>query len=155
MGLGGGGAQPRPGAGIQAPRRIPLRSPSLPPSPSSAPPQRGAYAYRAFSFSPSGLLTSAAGTSAAGALPPRLASYDPEVVIDRLVVLGLVNGPQGWTASLTAGGETRQLQAAPGPLYQREGLPDMALVVRKAALPLTADWSIQFSRAAGAGGATS
>ena len=72
------------------------------------------------------------------------------------MVLGLPGGPQGWTASLSAaGGQARGLQAAPGPLYQREGLPEVALVLRKPALPLTGDWSIQFSRAAGAGGATS
>lgn len=108
-------------------------------------------------MTPEGVLTSGPADAAAQQLPPPLPSYDPEVVIDRVVVLGLTDGPQGWTATLVSGadGKQRVLEAAPGPLYQREGLPQLALVVRKAGLPLRGDWSIQFSRAAGAGAATS
>ena len=86
-------------------------------------------------------------------LPARLPGYDPGVAIDRIVVLGLADGPQGWTAMLVSGGQQWQLGAAPGPLYNKEGLPELALVVRKAGLPAGGDWSIQFSRGAGAGGA--
>lgn len=88
-------------------------------------------------------------------LPAPLAGYDPAVSIDRIVVLGLADSPQGWAASVVSGGATRQLEAAPGPLYNKEGLPELALVVRKAGLPVGGDWQIQLSRAAGAGGATS
>lgn len=123
--------------------------------------QRGAYAYRSFAFTTGGRLSSTAGDAAAQHLPPPLAAYDPEVVIDRVVVLGLPGGPQGWTATLVAGGAAEQqqqqqdLEAAPGPLYNREGLADVALVVRKAGLPVRGDWSVQFSRSAGAGDSVS
>ena len=148
-------------------------SPPLPPAP-RAPScccslllQRGAYAYRSFAFTPSGLLSSTPGDAATQQLPPTLPGYNPEVVIDRVVVLGLPGGPQGWTATLVAGSaggggsleqqqqQQGQLAAAPGPLYNREGLTDVALVVRKAGLPVNADWSVQFSRGAGAGGSVS
>lgn len=117
--------------------------------------QRGAYSYRRFAFAASGLLTSAAADAGAAGLPPPLPDFAPPCRIERLVVLGLADGPQGWAATLTAGGQQTPLDAAPGPLYGRQGAPDLALVVRKAGLPLVGDWSIQFSRAAGAGGATS
>jgi hypothetical protein len=122
--------------------------------------QRGAYAYRSFALTSGGLLSSTAGDAAAQHLPPALADYNPEVVIDRVVVLGLPGGPQGWTATLVAGGAAEQqqqqdLEAAPGPLYNEEGLADVALVVRKAGLPVRGDWSVQFSRSAGAGASVS
>lgn len=117
--------------------------------------QRGAYTYRAFTFTAEGLLTSSAADHATMGLPAPLADYDPAVSIDRIVVLGLADGPQGWAAAATVGGQQRQLEAAPGPLYNKEGLPEVALVVRKAGLPLGADWQIRFSRAAGGGAATS
>lgn len=117
--------------------------------------QRGAYAYRTFTFTPDGLLTSSAADHAAMGLPAPLAGYDPAVSIDRIVVLGLADGPQGWSAAAAAGGQQRQLEAGPGPLYNKEGLPEVALVVRKAGLPVGGDWQIRFSRAAGGGAATS
>lgn len=82
-------------------------------------------------------------------LPPPAADYEPAVSIDRIVVLGLADGPQGWAVRLVSGGEQRQLSAAPGPLYNKEGLPEVGLVVRKAGLPVRGDWSLQFSRTAG------
>ena len=84
------------------------------------------------------------------------------MAVDRVVVLGLPGGPQGWTATLVAGGageqqqrQQRELEATPGPLYNKPGLADVALVVRKAGLPVRGDWSVQFSRSAGAGGSVS
>lgn len=111
---------------------------------------RGAYAYRSFHFTADGRLTSSAADHAAMQLPtPPAADYDPQVVIDRVVVLGLPGGPASWHA---AGADGSQLEAAPGPLYLKPGLPDVALVVRRAGLPVRGDWSIQFIRTAGTGG---
>jgi hypothetical protein len=119
--------------------------------------QRGEYAFRSFRFSADGLLTSSAGDHAAAHLPPPTAGYDPGVAIDRLVVLGLPGGPARWSAAVVGadGAQQRQLEAAPGPLYNREGLPDAALVVRRAALPAGGSWSIRFSPAAGTAGSVS
>ncbi|KAL4422944.1 hypothetical protein ABPG75_009141 [Micractinium tetrahymenae] len=117
--------------------------------------QRGAYAYRTFRFTADGLLTATVADHAAVQLPaPPAADYDPAVAIDRIVVLGLPDGPAGWTAELE-GDAARQLEAAPGPLYLREGLPDVALVVRRAGLPVRGDWRLRLRRTAGAGGSVS
>lgn len=60
------------------------------------------------------------------------------------MILGLWGGPQGWAATLASTGQ--QLDAAPGPLYNKAGLPEVALVVRKAGLPVNGDWAIQLAR---------
>jgi hypothetical protein len=86
-----------------------------------------------------------------------LPDFDPAAVIDRVVVLGLAGGPSAWRATLLGpGGEQqRQLEAAPGPLYNQAGLGEVALVVRKAGLSLAADWSVAFAPASGSGGSVS
>lgn len=119
--------------------------------------QRGAYAYRSLRFTADGLLASAAGDHGGMQLAAPLPGYDPQVVIDRVVVLGLAGGPQRWGASLVGpdGEQQRQLDAAPGPLYNKEGLGDVALVVRRAGLPVGGDWGIRFAPAAGTGGSES
>lgn len=117
--------------------------------------QRGAYAYRSFRFTSDGVLSAAAADHVAMQLPaPPAADYDPAVAIDRVVVLGLADGPAGWTAELE-GEAARQLDAAPGPLYLREGLPEVALVVRRAGLPVSGNWRLRLRRVAGAGGSVS
>jgi alpha 1,3-glucosidase len=121
--------------------------------------QRGQYAYRSYRLTPEGALTSAAGAlPASSGLPPSDPGYDPQVLIDRIVVLGLPGGPQGWGAAATVaagGGARRELEAAPGPIYGRAGLPDVALVVRRAQLPAAGDWTVQLTRGKGAAAAVS
>lgn len=120
--------------------------------------QRGAYAYRSFAFSADGVLSSTAADHAAMQLSAApLPDFDPAAVIDRVVVLGLAGGPSAWRATLLGpGGEQqRQLEAAPGPLYNQAGLGEVALVVRKAGLSLAADWSVAFAPASGSGGSVS
>jgi alpha 1,3-glucosidase len=109
---------------------------------------RGQYAHRAFALSPGGALVAAAAPRAPG-FPPADPRYDPGVLIDRVVVLGLPGGPAGWRAELVAGGGAgpRALEAAPGPLRMQPGAPDNALVLRRVALPAAGDWTVQLSRA--------
>ncbi|PSC68247.1 putative glucan 1,3-alpha-glucosidase [Micractinium conductrix] len=113
--------------------------------------QRGAYTYRSFSFSADGLLSSVAADHSAAQLAPPQPDYNPETSIDRIVVLGLPDGPAGWGVAVEGAG-ARQLDAAPGPLYLKEGLADVALVVRRAGLPAQGDWSLRLARTAGGGG---
>ena len=127
-----------------------------PPLQSPARSQRGAYTYRTLTFSAAtGVLACGAGDHAAMRLAaPPLPDYDAGgAVIDRIVVLGLEGGPAGWSASLEGSGQ--QLAAAPGPLYNRPGVPDAALVVRKAGLPVAGDWAVRFRREAGGAGSVS
>ena len=65
-----------------------------------------------------------------------------QVVIDKILILGLPGGPQGWSANLTAPGGGRLLPAAPGPLHEGRQGPRVALVVA-VGLPVHADWSLQ------------
>lgn len=118
--------------------------------------QRGQYAYRTYTFA-DGTFSSAAGTiPGAGNFPVADKAYTNGAVIDRVVVLGLPDGPQGWGVQIGSGaGAGRQLEAAPGPLFLKPGLPETALVIRKPQLKATEDWSLKFSRSAGGAGAVS
>jgi alpha 1,3-glucosidase len=116
--------------------------------------QRGHYSYRSFIFAADGTLKSVAGELPKTAeLPVSNAKYDSGVVIDKIVVIGLVDGPDGW--SVEESGNGRYLEAAPGPLSLRPGLPTLALVVRKAQLPVSGkDWELKFSKLKGSAAAT-
>ena len=121
--------------------------------------QRGHYRYRKLQFL-NGVLTCTAGVLPSAAnLPVPAVEYDPGVVVDKIVILGLMNGPQGWdvvdVSGQSKGEEMGMMTAAPGPLVLRPGLPDVALVVRKAALPAGGDWSLTFGRTKGAAASTS
>ena len=72
-------------------------------------------------------------------MPPR-----PQVQIDKIVILGLPGGPQGWSSRLASTGEA--LAAAPGPLYADapNSAPWAALVV-SAGLPANGSWTVQLS----------
>ena len=118
--------------------------------------QRGQYAYRSFTFtSKQGeapiLTSSTASVPDHAGLVASSSDYASNVVIDRIVVLGLTDGPQGWSV-VDSGG--RVLDAAPGPLFLKPGLPEVALVVRKAGLAAHGDWSLKFVREKGSLGAS-
>ena len=118
--------------------------------------QRGQYSYRTFKFSADGNLISIAGKLPMGAdLPVSDKKYDSGVVIDKIVVLGLGDGPEGWQVETQNGGSGDGiLDAAPGPLSLRPGLPSVALVVRKAQLPVSGNWELKFSKIKGSAAAT-
>lgn len=93
--------------------------------------RRGVFLHRRFEFA-GGVLTSRPAPGAGG-------SMASDVRIERLVVLGLQPGRQ-WRVER----DRVPLDAAPGPLLLRAGLPRTALVVRKPGLPLDADWAVRF-----------
>ena len=108
--------------------------------------QRGIFAHRRFAFR-DGRLSSArvAAPERAAIQPYKDSKYQPSQVIERIVVLGLAGGPNGWQVKLQGGSA---LQAAPGPLVLRPELASStaALVIRKPDLPVADDWILQFSK---------
>jgi alpha 1,3-glucosidase len=120
--------------------------------------QRGQYSYKTFEFTANGILTSTKGElpKTAG-LPVSDAKYNSGVVVDKIVVLGLVDGPEGWAVEVVEGGSgsvNGKLDAAPGPLSLKPGLPNVALVVRKAHLPVSGNWKLKFTKTKGSVAAT-
>lgn len=115
--------------------------------------QRGQYTYRSFRYSTDGTLTARGGVLPPNAgLPVSDSGYESGVLIDKIVVLGLPGGPEGWGVE-ALGGEP--LEAAPGPLMLRLGRPEVALVVRRAQLDAGGDWTLKFSKTKGGAKATS
>lgn len=108
--------------------------------------QRGIFAHRRFAFR-DGQLSNArvAAPKRAAIQPYKDSKYQPSQVIERIIVLGLAGGPNGWQVKLQGGGA---LQAAPGPLVLRPELASStaALVIRKPDLPVADDWILQFSK---------
>lgn len=108
--------------------------------------QRGIFAHRRFAFR-DGRLSNArvAAPERAAIQPYKDSKYQPSQVIERIIVLGLAGGPNGWQVKLQGGGA---LQAAPGPLVLRPELASStaALVIRKPDLPVADDWILQFSK---------
>ncbi|KAL6767918.1 GLC2A [Auxenochlorella protothecoides x Auxenochlorella symbiontica] len=110
------------------------------------------YAYQAGEFvyaqitMKGGVLEWGPGDHAQMGLPPPAPGYDPEVYVDRVVVLGLEGGPQDWSAVAVAGavGPRVALDAAPGPVQVASEGPSLALVVRRPHLPVRGTWSIEF-----------
>ena len=74
------------------------------------------------------------------------------MVVERVVVLGLPGGPEGFSAVLLPEGWAAAhkgevpLQAAPGPIYNRPGLEQSALVVRRPRLPVGKSWGLRVQR---------
>lgn len=111
--------------------------------------QRGQYAYKKFTFSSKeGVLESTTGILPN--MPSVDLTYTSEVVIDRIVVLGLQGGPEGWGARLVDVRGTRvQLSVESGPVSVKEGLPDVAVIVRQPKLAVHNDWRIEFYKTPG------
>ena len=65
-----------------------------------------------------------------------------QVQIEKIVVVGLPGGAHLWSAYLPSDPPVA-LEAAPGPLYNRPGLPANALVIRKPGLADRDDWTVQ------------
>lgn len=110
--------------------------------------KRGVYTERAFTYADNILSNAAAGIASA-LLPPLDVSVPipagakglkSNAVVERIIVLGLPGGPVGWRA--TVQGSSQALQAGPGPLRLKQGLPEAGLVIRKPGLAISAEWSI-------------
>lgn len=97
---------------------------------------RGEFLHRAFTFANGHLTSSSADPGAS-------AAFTSPVTIERILILGLADGPAGWTATVAGG---RPLTATPGPLHMEPALPDSALVIRKPELNIGQDFSIAFKR---------
>ena len=74
-------------------------------------------------------------------LPAPSAEYDPGVVVDRIVILGLAD-PAAWQAR--AG--DRAVEAEPGPVRVVTAVETPALVLRKVALPIKGSWTVTLER---------
>ena len=115
--------------------------------------KRGQYTYRSFSMRKDGDLKLKL-RNVPGKLPPSsgLPGMDPNfestATINKVVILGLPGGPQGWQVEFID--EDRVLESAPGPLYLQLGLPEeAALVIRNPGLKVDSDWEILFDRVSG------
>lgn len=69
--------------------------------------------------------------------------FQKELLIEKIVILGVDGRKEGWMARVAQG---RALEVHWGPLHLREGLPDVAMHIRKPDLPVSQDWTIQLSR---------
>lgn len=118
--------------------------------------QEGEYSFRNFLFSKDGMLISKAGDVPVHAgLIKANGKYKSNVLIDKVVILGMPGGAQGWNAMLVSGGRGqsgRTMEVMPGPLYLQPGLQEVAVIVRKAGLPADGDWSIRFEKQKGSAG---
>lgn len=114
--------------------------------------QRGQYSYRSYEFnaSASRLDSGFELKSSPGILPKNSGLSDAEesfeagILINKIVVLGLPGGSEGWEVQSTEG---KLLQSAPGPLYLQPDLPAVALVIRNPKLRADGDWAIKFTKA--------
>ncbi len=114
--------------------------------------KRGVYSEQALSFS-DGVLSNAAKGIASTILPPLSPSVPipagakglkTDAVVEKIVVLGLPGGPEGWRAVVQGSGQA--LDTAPGPIRLKQGLPQAGLVVRKPGLAITGDWAVRFAK---------
>lgn len=114
--------------------------------------KRGVYTERTLTYMDNVLSNAAAGI-ASGMLPSLDASVPipasakglkSDALVERIVILGLPGGPAGWKA--TVQDSSQALQAAPGPLRLKQGLPEASLVIRKPGLAIAAEWSIRLSK---------
>ena len=96
---------------------------------------RGLYAHRVFTF--------ADGVLSSKQLPGSSRDYANDLLIERIIVVGLDQPPAMWSAVEMSGSVA--LEAGPGPLVFQPGLPEAALVIRKPDVPIAKDWAISFT----------
>ena len=70
--------------------------------------------------------------------------FDKNLVIERIVILGLGDSESKWTAKVQ--GTKKALDVSWGPLYMRPGLPNAALVVRKPDLQVAKEWVLRLKQ---------
>jgi alpha 1,3-glucosidase len=98
--------------------------------------RRGEFAHHDLVFKDGVLSSLVPASGAAGSLRS-------DVVVERIIVLGLPGGLAGWQVSLGS----QRLEAEPGPILMEPGLPDTGLVVRKPGVKAAEEWSITFKSA--------
>lgn len=104
--------------------------------------QRGQYVYKKFEFKNQILSSRAGEIPGQAGLPLQDLTYSPENEIERIVIVGLAGGAREWAAS--SNGQT--LEAEAGPIQFKEGLPNVALIVRRPGFKIGQDWSIKLEK---------
>ena len=97
--------------------------------------KRGLYAHRLFAYK-DGVLSSAP-------LPGSPSRYITDMVIERIIIVGLKHKAASSLAKHKETGETYTVQK--GPVAQKAGIAQEALIVRKPDLPVANDWSLQLT----------
>lgn len=69
--------------------------------------------------------------------------FEKELLVERVVILGLGGRKEKWSATSSEGGT---LEVSWGPLQLREKLPESALHIRKPNLPVSREWHIQLRK---------
>ena len=96
---------------------------------------RGMYAHRVFEFKE--------GTLSSRALPDSPSRYSTELVIERIIVVGLKHKAESYTAKNKETGQGYTVEK--GPVAQKAGVAREAAIVRKPDLPIAGDWSLQLT----------
>lgn len=97
--------------------------------------RRGMYAHRLFEFK-DGVLSNKA-------LPDSPSRYSTDLVIERIIVVGLKHKAASYVAKNKDSGQGYTVEK--GPVAQKAGVSQEALIVRKPDLPIAGDWSLQIS----------
>eukprot|EP01025_Chloroclados_australasicus_P058075 TRINITY_DN7270_c0_g1_i1.p1 TRINITY_DN7270_c0_g1~~TRINITY_DN7270_c0_g1_i1.p1 ORF type:complete len:901 (-),score=109.22 TRINITY_DN7270_c0_g1_i1:483-3185(-) len=93
---------------------------------------KGSYVHRQFIFENNKLINRAH--------PDFYGVQQSRLVIERIVILGIKNGPQGWRVM----SNNKELNAAPGKIGLDPQTPQVALVIRKPELQIGQDWELNF-----------
>lgn len=97
--------------------------------------EHGSFVHRRFRFD-NGLLASTPYDSAAISKPD--AKYRPDIAIERIIVMGLPGGPNGWQVT-SSDGSAVECNSAPS---------GHALVIKQPKLPIADDWKLTVKRPA-------
>lgn len=97
--------------------------------------KRGVYAHRLFSYK-DGVLSNKE-------LPGSPLRYTTDLVIERIIVVGLKHKAGSYVAKHKETGQGFAVEK--GPVAQKAGVAQEALIVRKPDLPIASDWSLQLS----------
>ena len=97
--------------------------------------KRGMYAHRLFEYKDSMLSSKV--------LPGSPSHYSTDLVIERIIVVGLKHKADSYTAKNKETGQRYTVEK--GPVAQKAGVAQDALIVRKPDLPVAGDWSLQIS----------
>lgn len=93
------------------------------------------YAHRLFEYRDSVLSSKA--------LPGSSSRYSTELVIERIIIVGLKHKAASYAAKNKETGQKYTVEK--GPVAQKAGIAHEALIVRKPDLPVAGDWSLQIS----------
>ena len=97
--------------------------------------KRDLYAHRLFTFK-DGVLSN-------NALPELPSRYTTDLVIERVIVVGFKGKAASYVAKNKETGESYTVEK--GPVAQKSGVAQEALIVRKPDLPVASDWSLHLA----------